>query len=102
MSEQFETAIERSRRSFAITASQMRCPRHHKNAKVEVEAGELNFLDIEVFTCCEEFRKHVQEVLAVDLDIARAEILYEMTVGKSNGLITGSHDFDHGPDRKAA
>jgi hypothetical protein len=102
LSEQFETVIERIKRSFAMTASQMRCPHHQKDAKVEVETGELNFLNVEVFTCCEEFEKHVREALKDDLDAARDEFLREMTASEKSRLTRGALDSGQGPDRKAA
>ena len=63
MSEQFDTAIERVKRNYASTASEMRCPHHQKDARVYVESGRLDTLYIDVFTCCEEFEKRVREAL---------------------------------------
>ena len=63
MSEQFETAIERIKRDYALTAAEMRCPYHQKNARVEVAIGRLDLLYIDIFTCCEEFERRVRRAL---------------------------------------
>ena len=78
LSEHFETATERIKRRCAMTASQMRCPHHFKDAKVEIEFGRLDFLYIEVFTCCGEFEKRVCEALKDNLVAVGDEFLYEM------------------------
>jgi hypothetical protein len=78
LSEQFETAAERIKRSCAMTVSQMRCPHHFKDAKVEIEIGRVNFLYIEVFTCCREFENRVCEALRDNLDAVGDKFLYEM------------------------
>jgi hypothetical protein len=44
-------------------ASQMQCPHHFKNATVEMAGGNFDDFSVEVITCCEEFRKHVEDVL---------------------------------------
>lgn len=58
-----EATVEEIRRSYAVTASQMRCPFHQKNARVEVVGETLDDLNIEVFACCETFVKRVQDAL---------------------------------------
>ena len=94
--------IERIRRRFAVTVSQMRCPHHQKNAKVEVESEEFNILHPEVFTCCEEFERRVREALKDDLDAVRDEFVYELAADEKNGLTRASLDSSQEPDRKAA
>ncbi len=63
LSGQVELTIERVKRSYASTASQMQCPFHQKNARVEVAGETLDDLNVEVFACCEEFVKRVQDAL---------------------------------------
>ena len=63
MSAQVEVSIEQVKRSYASTASQMYCPFHHKNARIEVVGETLDDLNVEVFACCEEFEKRVQDAL---------------------------------------
>jgi hypothetical protein len=63
VSGQFDTEFERVKRSCADLASQMRCPHHYKNAKVEMAGDNFDDLSLEVITCCEEFRRHVEEAL---------------------------------------
>jgi hypothetical protein len=58
-----EATIEQIRQSYGDTASQMRCPFHHKNARVEIAGETLDDLNVEVFACCEEFVKRVQDAL---------------------------------------
>jgi hypothetical protein len=59
----FDTEFERVKRSCADLASQTRCPHHHKNAKVEMSGESFNDFSVEVVTCCDEFRRHVERVL---------------------------------------
>jgi hypothetical protein len=63
LSGRVEVTIERIKRSYASTASQMHCPFHHKNARVEIAGETLDDLNVEVFACCEEFVKRVQNAL---------------------------------------
>lgn len=58
-----EATIEEIKRSYALTASQMYCPFHHKNARIEIAGETLDDLNVEVFACCEEFVKRVQDAL---------------------------------------
>ncbi|HUJ71844.1 MAG TPA: hypothetical protein VLZ30_06340 [Verrucomicrobiae bacterium] len=58
-----EPTIEQVRRSYASTASEMHCPYHHKNARVEIAGETLDDLNVEVFACCEEFVKRVHDAL---------------------------------------
>jgi hypothetical protein len=41
----------------------MRCPHHHKNAKVEMTGDNFDDFSLEVITCCEEFRTRIAEAL---------------------------------------
>jgi hypothetical protein len=75
-----------------MTASQMRCPHHFKNAKVEIEVGRPNILHIELFTCCEEFEMQVREALRDNLGVARDEFLYELEGREELGLTRGVLD----------
>lgn len=103
MSEQFEAAIERVKRDCAMTASQMRCPHHFTNAKVEIEIGRPNILHIELFTCCEEFEQQVRQALRDNLGVVRDEFLYEMEGSAKLGLTRGAVlDSSQRSDRKAA
>ncbi|MGA2139898.1 MAG: hypothetical protein ABSH14_13655 [Verrucomicrobiia bacterium] len=63
MNVQVEATVEEVKRSYALTASQMYCPFHHKNARIEVAGETLDDLSVEVFACCEEFVKRVQDAL---------------------------------------
>ncbi len=63
MSGQFDTEFERVKRSCADLASQMRCPHHYKNAKVEMAGESFDDFSMEVVTCCDEFRRRVEEAL---------------------------------------
>jgi len=56
-------AGERVKRSCADLASEMQCPHHFKNAKVEMDGEHFNDSSMEVITCCEEFRRRVEEAL---------------------------------------
>ena len=58
-----EATVEQIKRSYASTVSQMHCPYHHKNARVEIAGDTLDDLNVEVFACCEEFEKRVQDAL---------------------------------------
>jgi len=63
VSGQFDTEFERVKRSCVDLASQMRCPRHYKNAKLEMAGDNFDDFSLEVITCCEEFRRCVEEAL---------------------------------------
>ena len=63
MNVQVEATVEEVKRSYALTASQMYCPFHHKNARIEVAGETLDDLSVEVFACCEEFVKRVHDAL---------------------------------------
>ena len=103
MSEQFETAIDRVKRDCAVTASQMRCPHHFKDARLEIEVGRPNILHIELFTCCEEFEQQVRQALRDNLGVVRDEFLYEMEGSAKLGLTRGAvHDSSQRSDQKAA
>ncbi len=62
-SEQFEATKENLRRRYALTASQMRCPLHQRGARVELYGDRLGDLEVEVFTCCDEFAQRVHDTL---------------------------------------
>ena len=62
--DQMKTTTEESITSrWAVTASQMQCPRHQRNARLELEGDQLDELEIEVFTCCGDFAKRVHDAL---------------------------------------
>jgi len=63
VSGEFDTEFERVKRSCADLASQMRCPHHFKDARVEMAAENFDNFNMEVVTCCEEFRRRVEEAL---------------------------------------
>ncbi len=63
MSGQFDTEFERVKRSCTDLASQMQCPHHFHNAKVEMTGENFDDFSMEVVTCCEEFQKRVEEAL---------------------------------------
>ncbi len=63
LSGQFDAEFERVKRSCAGLASQMQCPHHFTNAKVEMAGESFDDFSMEVITCCEEFRKRVEEAL---------------------------------------
>jgi len=58
-----EAAFQRIQRDCAATAARMQCPRHQRAARVEVADDDLEALQIEVFTCCEESRQRVRDAL---------------------------------------
>lgn len=58
-----ETTLEGLRSRYAAMASQMQCPLHQKDARVEVDGDRVEDLEIEVFTCCDEFAKRVHDTL---------------------------------------
>ena len=58
-----DTEFEQLKQSCAELASQMQCPHHFKDAKVEISGGTLDHFSMEVITCCEEFRRHVEEAV---------------------------------------
>jgi hypothetical protein len=60
---QCEMAMDQIRSRYATTASQMLCPVHQKNAKVEVETDDFDNLSLEVFACCDQFRERVRRAL---------------------------------------
>jgi RNA recognition motif-containing protein len=60
---EFNTVFERVKRSCADVASQMQCPHHFTNAKVEMTGESFDDFSMEVITCCEEFRRRVEEAL---------------------------------------
>lgn len=63
MGGQDNIAPEQVRRSFVALASEMRCPHHFKRAAVEMDGESLDDFSVEVITCCDEFRKSVEEAL---------------------------------------
>jgi hypothetical protein len=63
MSGQFDAKFERVKRSCMDLASQMRCPHHYKDAKVEIVGESLDDFSMEVVTCCDEFRRCVEVAL---------------------------------------
>ena len=58
-----EAFFERVKRSYVIKASEVQCPLHQKNARVEVDGENFDNFSIEVFTCCEESRQRVHNAL---------------------------------------
>ena len=60
---EFDTEFERVKRSCADVASEMWCPRHFMSAKVEMDGESLDDFSMEVITCCEEFRRRVEQAL---------------------------------------
>ncbi len=63
MSGKSDTEFERVKQSCADVASQMQCPHHFRNAKLETCGENFDDFSIEVITCCEEFRRRVEEAL---------------------------------------
>jgi hypothetical protein len=61
--DQSETFFEQVKRSYVVKASQVQCPIHQKNARVEVEGEAFDDFSIDVFTCCEESRQRVHDAL---------------------------------------
>jgi hypothetical protein len=60
-----DAEFERVKHGCNDLASQMRCPRHFKDAKVEIAGDGFDDFSMEVVTCCEEFRMRVEGALAV-------------------------------------
>ncbi len=81
-----------------MTASEMRCPHHFTNAKVEIEVERPNILHIELFTCCEEFEMQVRAAMRDNLGIVRDEFLYEMEGSGKLGLTKGALDSSQRSD----
>ena len=63
MSREFDTEFEQVKQSCADLALQMRCPYHFKNPTVEMDGENLDNFSIEVVTCCDDFRRRVEEAL---------------------------------------
>ena len=63
VSAEFDTDFEQFKRGCADLASQVRCPRHFKKATVEMAGENFDDFSMEVITCCEAFRKRVEEAL---------------------------------------
>jgi hypothetical protein len=70
----------------------MQCPRHFKDAKVEIEIGSPNIVYIDIITCCEEFDRRVREALWDNLGVTRDEFLYELEGREELGLTRGVLD----------
>jgi hypothetical protein len=102
LSEQCDTAFDRIKHDCATTIFELRCPRHFKDATVEIEIGRPNILYIDIVTCCEEFEKQAREALLVNLGAAREEFLYEMENGgqPENRVHSWVAPSSQGPDRK--
>jgi len=49
----------------------MRCARHQRNARVMLDGEDFDDITIEVFTCCDEFRKRVESALHVTMSDRR-------------------------------
>jgi len=60
---QFHTEFERFKRSCVDLASEMQCPHHFKNARVEMDGENFGDFSMEVIACCEGFRSRVEEAL---------------------------------------
>jgi hypothetical protein len=60
---EFDTGFERVKQRCADLASEMQCPHHFTAAKVEMDGENFADFSMEVITCCEEFRKRVEEAL---------------------------------------
>ena len=60
LNRQSSYSVERLRDKYAATASQMLCPVHQKNAKVDVALDDYNIPSVEIFTCCDQFRDRVR------------------------------------------
>jgi hypothetical protein len=85
-----------------MTASQMRCPRHFKDATLEIVLRGPNTLCIEIFTCCDDFEKRVREALKDDLCIPRGDAVFEMEGCGTLGITTGRFDSSQRADQRAA
>jgi hypothetical protein len=59
----FISELEQVKRSCIDFVSQMRCPHHFKNAAVEMDGEGFDDFSVDVITCCEEFKKCVEEAL---------------------------------------
>jgi hypothetical protein len=57
MSGQFDTKFERVKQSCMDLASQTRCPRHYKDAKVEIAGESLDGFSMELVTCVRSSRE---------------------------------------------
>lgn len=59
----FNAEFEQVKRSFVDLALEMRCPHHFQNATVEMDGESFDDFSVEVITCCDEFRKCIEEAL---------------------------------------
>ncbi len=59
----FSTDFERVKRRCADVASQMQCPHHFRNPKLEMWGENFDDFSVEVITCCEEFQRRVEKAL---------------------------------------
>lgn len=57
------TAEENIKDQWTVTASQMQCPRHQRNARIELDSISFEEFEVEVFTCCDDFAKRVHDAL---------------------------------------
>ena len=63
MGGQFNNEFEQVKRSCVDLTSQMRCPHHFKNATVEMAGERFDDFSMDIITCCDEFRKRIEEAL---------------------------------------
>jgi hypothetical protein len=85
-----------------VTASEMRCPRHFKDATVEVERGSFNVLYIGICACCEEFETCIRKALRENLDVARLECVFEGEGSEKTRPTREWRGFSEGSDRNTA
>jgi hypothetical protein len=67
-----DRAIDQIKHRCQARALQMRCPQHHKTARVMVEGNNFTDVTFEVFTCCEPFRAQVYEEVTEELYLTDA------------------------------
>ena len=81
---EFDTAFERVKRNCADLASEMQCPHHFTNAKVEIAGEDFDDFSMEVITCCDEFRRRVEEVLDTLVKLRVCAVASTVSITKAN------------------
>jgi hypothetical protein len=70
VSKDWTAVIERAQHKCELEALEMRCPCHQRNARIMVDGENLNDISIEVFACCDPFRKRVHDAMMDQLSRA--------------------------------
>src|ERR1017187_4549568 len=61
--QQSNAEFDQVKRSFVDLSSRMRCPHHFKTGTVEMDGEGFDDFSVDIITCCDEFRKRIEEAL---------------------------------------